>query len=291
MERVWYDIGDVKITRIDELLLTIDPKALFRSWDRGSVAHCLPAMTPHLITEGTEQLLSSVHVWLAKTPHGAVLIDAGIGNGKRRPTFPPFHMLQTKFLEHLAAAGVKPADVRHVLITHVHTDHVGWNTILVGNTWQPTFPNAKYHIPKAGCDFFSSPEESTRPNADMFRDSVVPVLNSGQVELVPSDGQDVLGMFQYHPTVGHSIDHMSILLRSKGSTGFFAGDVMHHPVQFHKPEWSSVYCASHQEAESSRRWTMDYCLENNATYFSSHFTSSSVCRLKRLDDAVSFEFV
>src|SRR5882757_5057767 len=256
MERVWYDIGDVKITRIDELLLTIDPKALFRSWDRASVAHCLPVMTPHLITDGTEQLLSSVHVWLAKTPYGAVLIDAGIGNGKPRSTFPPFHMLQTKFLDHLAAAGVEPADVRHVLITHVHTDHVGWNTILVDDTWQPTFPNATYHIPKAGCDLFSSPEGSARPNADMFRDSVVPVLNSGQVELVPSDGQDVLGMFQYH-----------------------------------KPKWSSVYCASHEEAESSRRWAMDYCLENNATFFSSHFTSSSVCRLKRLDDAVSFEFV
>jgi glyoxylase-like metal-dependent hydrolase (beta-lactamase superfamily II) len=248
-------------------------------------------MTPHLITEGTEQLLSSVHVWLAKTPHGAVLIDAGIGNGKPRPTFPPFHMLRTKFLEHLTAAGVEPADVRHVLITHVHTDHVGWNTVLVDDTWQPTFANATYHIPKAGCDFFSSPEGSARPNADMFRDSVVPVLNSGQAELVPRDGHDVLGMFRYHPTVGHSIDHMSIVLRSKGSTGFFAGDVMHHPIQFHKPEWSSVYCASHEEAESSRRWAMDYCLENNAIFFSSHFTSSSVCRLKRLDDAVSFEFV
>lgn len=196
-----------------------------------------------------------------KTGRHTVLVDTGIGNGKLRASR-SFDRLDTPWLARLAAAGVAPGDVTDVLLTHLHTDHVGWNTRRAADgRWVPTFPNACYVFPRAGRDLFEGPGGWARPNFDMYADSVLPVIEAGQADLVGAEGGEVLDGFVYHPTPGHSPDHMSIAFRSAGEGALFAGDVVHHPVQVRRPSWNSVFCADAAQARASRLWGLDHASE------------------------------
>ncbi|MET1026134.1 MAG: MBL fold metallo-hydrolase [Dongiaceae bacterium] len=163
------------------------------------------------------------------------------GNDKERPYASYFDHLQTPFLERLRALGVEPEDVDYVLHTHLHVDHVGWNTLLQGGEWVPTFPNARYIFSRAEYDYFTDPKNHTERSRTSFmvqRDSVDPVIEAGLAQMIEIDGSEPIEGFAFHPTPGHTIDHASISFHSQGEVALFAGDVLHHPLQVSAPIWS-----------------------------------------------------
>lgn len=282
-------IGEATVTRVAETVIEMAPGRLFPEWQPQLLAGEERRLAPSAPADLSERIPTSVHTWLVRTPQSTILVDAGIGNGKTRPQS-YFDHLDTPFLERLASAGVTPEQVDFVLITHIHTDHVGWNTRAVGERWVPTFPNATYVFPRRGREYFSSAEGRTRPNYGMYEDSIVPVIAAGQARMVAPEGGEVLPGVSYLPTPGHSVDHMSISLTSQGEEALFAGDIMHSPIQVHAPQLHSVFCADPVEARRSRERVLGYCAERKALYFSSHFAETSAGRIFRANGGYLWQF-
>lgn len=285
-----YRIGEVTVTRVTETMIEMaPPERLFPDWQPQLLAGEERRFAPSAPASLRERIPTSVHSWVVKTPKSTILVDTGIGNGKTRLQ-KYFDHLDTPYLERLAAAGVTPVQVDHVLITHIHTDHVGWNTRAVGERWVPTFPNAIYVFPRGGHEYFSSEEGRTKPNYGMYEDSIVPVIAAGQARMVEPDGGEVLPGIRYLPTPGHSVDHMSISLTSQGEEALFAGDIMHSPIQVHVPELCSAFCADPVAATDSRERVLNYCAEREALYFSSHFAETSAGRIVRANGGYLWNF-
>lgn len=289
-----YRVGDVTVTKIEEMRLNVAPPSfLYPDYDPGALEPSLHWLTPSNMDAETGHLIQSIHAWLVRTPDHVILIDTGSGNGKERPRNPIFHHLDTPFLERLAAAGVRPADVDYVLHTHLHVDHVGWNTILVDGEWVPTFPNARHVFARAEEDYYASPESHNDvniPSFGVYEDSVAPIIAAGMADRIANDGGAYLDNFIFHPTRGHSIGHMSIELQSLGERALFTGDVMHHPFQVVRPDWNSVFCEWLDDAKISRRWVLDHAAENSSLLFTPHFAETSAGYVTRQGDKFSWRY-
>ncbi len=261
-----------------------------RTIDSFTPAFLFPAAAPDLLASHahwlgpacadivTNQLRLSVHTWVLRIEGRTILVDTGIGNAKQRPGKAFFHLLDTPYLACLAAAGVRPEDVDLVLNTHLHTDHVGWNTQLVHGRWVPTFPRARYLFPQRELDLVRAHDGHLR---QVYEDSVKPVLDSGQAETVPPGGADIGDGLHFAPTPGHTAGHMSIWLDTGGQRALFAGDVMHHPLQVREPQLSSVFCDAPAQATQTRQALLTELADSGALYCSSHFPGSSAGRIVR----------
>jgi len=176
-----WQMGDARITRVTETHLTrLTPSFLYVDWD-ATLLDRHPSLRGNLDAAG-EHAIISIHTWVVEWAGQTILIDTGIGNHKDRPFSPMFHRLDTPFLHRLEAAGVRPDDVGHVLLTHLHADHVGWNTRLVEGGWLPTFKNARYVMPQDEVDYFATPASISR--RVVFDDSVAPVIAAGQAATI-----------------------------------------------------------------------------------------------------------
>ncbi|WP_058972941.1 MBL fold metallo-hydrolase [Type-D symbiont of Plautia stali] len=218
----------------------------------------------------------SIHSWVVRAGEDVIVIDTATGNGRNRDNKPLFHQLNTPYAENLARVIVDPASVTLVLMTHIHTDHVGWSTHWLNGEWQPMFPNARY--------ICSAKEliqcQQTPAMQALYRDSILPLIERGQLETINVDHSPLFaGVLRYIATPGHSVDHASIVLESGGESAIFAGDVMHHPVQFQHPHWNSLFCEDLPLAIASRQRVIDWCRQHQAIWFSSHFHSSSCGRV------------
>ena len=304
-----YHIGDVTVTRIDELTLNSfsqtmlcpgsDPAALDRNRGRfgqGSVEAASGA------------LIQSIHSWLVRTPRHVILIDTATGNDKHRPYAPVLDQLHGPYLARLAAAGVQPEDVDYVLLTHLHADHVGWNTRLIDGRWVPTFPNARHvfsRIEQAYNEALAekrTPEGIARPGPSLgamtavpypgvYDDSVRPVMEAGLADLVDVDGKEFLEGLSFVSTPGHSINHASIRLVSQGKEALFAGDVMHHPLQVYETGLTSSFCEFPQASNVSRVWALGHAADREATVFTTHFAETSAGRVSREGNGFTWQFV
>jgi glyoxylase-like metal-dependent hydrolase (beta-lactamase superfamily II) len=230
-------IGDVEVTRIEEAILR-EPTTLFSEW-RDEILDEHRWMVPNCFEVAAGTFLASIHSWLVRTKRHTILIDSCAGNHKERPLSPRFHQLNTPFLDRLQAAGVRPEGIDYVLCTHLHVDHVGWNTQLRDGRWVPTFPNAKYVFSRAERDRWDPKHgAATKPIAThaVFLDSVLPVIEAGQDFMV--EGEDEIGDgLHIMPTPGHTPGHVSIRLLSGRHEGIFTG-VMHQPIQVYYPQWN-----------------------------------------------------
>src|ERR1700751_2754863 len=210
-----YAVGDFAVTCIKEKLLSgFTPQRLYPDWNKYIVGERERPMDPACWDETGQKLVLSTHSWLVTAPKYTLLIDTGIGNQKTR-RLPVFDHLNEPFLERLAAAGVRPEDVDYVLLTHLHMDHVGWNTQLIDGRWIPTFPNARYVFSRAEDEYFSGPGGKDRTNYALYEDSVSPVIDAGQAEMINAGGGEFLEGIVFHSTPGHSIDHFSVSIESQ----------------------------------------------------------------------------
>lgn len=301
-----YHIGDVAVTRIDELTLNaFSQPELYPGSDASALARHRGAFGSGSVEGATGTLIQSTHSWLVRTPHHTILIDTATGNDKHRPGVPLFDRLHEPYLARLADAGVQPADVDYVLLTHLHADHVGWNTRLEAGRWVPAFPNARYVFSRreqaynAALANGGTPDQADpalgpmarTPLAGVHDDSVRPVIEAGLADMIEIDGQAFLDGLSFLRTPGHSIDHASIRLVSRGREALFAGDVMHHPLQVYEPGLTSCFCEFPQAGLASRLWALEHAAERDATVFSTHFAETSAGHVTRTGGRFAWQFV
>ncbi|NHN88402.1 MBL fold metallo-hydrolase [Acetobacter conturbans] len=279
----WHTVGEARIVKVPDMMLAaLPPSRLLPDWNDDQAQQAGLWLADTLDAPQTHALLS-VHSWLVEDRGRKILIDTGAGNDKARPAAPYFDHLHTTYLENLSQTGIQPEEIDFVLLTHLHVDHVGWNTRLQDGVWCPTFPNARYLFSREEFEFFSNPANDTERNHTSFMtraDSVDPIVNAGLADPVEVDGTDVLEGFSFHPTPGHTPHHASIVLQSGSEQVLFTGDVMHHPVQVMYPEWNSVFDADPETAVKSRKWALDYARTHDATLFTSHFPLTSAGRVQ-----------
>ena len=229
-----WQIGDVRITRIVEMEVAGGTRFILPQATPEAVSS-MQWLVPHFATpEG--KLIMSVHALVIETPDRLMLVDTCIGNDKDR-SIPNWHQLSLPFLEDLAKAGYEPEQFDTIMCTHLHVDHVGWNTRLIDGVWVPTFKNARYLIGKTEYEHWQAADPSDL-NDGIFEDSVLPVMNAGLMDLVAADHQ-VSEEVSFVSTPGHTPGHVSILIRSKAKQALITGDCIHHPCQIEQTHWSS----------------------------------------------------
>jgi glyoxylase-like metal-dependent hydrolase (beta-lactamase superfamily II) len=199
--------------------------------------------------------------------------------------FPEWTNLQLPFLDRLEKAGSPRLSVDRVVCTHLHVDHVGWNTMLEKGKWVPTFPNAKYLIGGTEWDFFSRQEDDALKGP--VDDSVRPVLSDGLAELVEANHR-VTDEVWLEPTPGHTPGHFSVRISSSGENAVITGDMMHHPVQCWYPEWDDNYDTDGPFAKNTRRAFCERYADTGTLVFGTHFAGPSAGRIVKHDDAVRF---
>lgn len=286
-------VGDATIHKVEEQELAPVPVPfLFPTAQPSDLSDPGGELRQYLEPSG-DSLRLSVHTWVVRTPDHLILIDTGSGNDKERPLNPIFHCQSIPFLERLGATGVEPDHVDFVFNTHLHVDHSGWNTRLEDGKWVPTFPNARYVFPRLECEYYSSKKSHNDvnvPSLGVFEDSVAPIIEAGLADFIEPEGGRYLDIFEFIPSPGHSIGHMSIALRSQGETAIFGGDIMHSPVQVHRPDLNTVFCEFHSQAASSRRRMLDLLTDEDAIYFATHFPGSSAGVVGRTADGFTWNY-
>ena len=229
-----WQIGDVKVTRIVEFETTGGTRFLLPEATYDAIRE-IEWLIPHFADPGGK-LKMSIHALVVEAPARRIIVDTCIGNDKPR-TMEPWSHLQTSFLTDLEGAGFGRETIDTVICTHLHVDHVGWNTMLVDGKWIPTFPNARYLIGRAEYEYWRGEAVGEDPVTSPFHDSVKPVWDAGLVDLVETDHR-VCPEISFEPTLGHTPGHVSIRISSKGEEALITGDFTHHPCQMAHPEWA-----------------------------------------------------
>ncbi len=253
------------------------PQNLFAGFDAedfGSFAAAIPHDYYHPESDSIYAYLQS---WLICTDGLTILYDTGAGNDKPRPGIPVFGNLKTPFLDNLSRAGFAPEDIDVVICSHLHIDHVGWNTRLRDGEWVPTFPAARYLMSRIDRDYWDPGVARVQPtetgaqvNAQVFEDSVQPVLDAGLAEFVDDDFEVAPGI-TLSLAPGHTPGHLVLELDSGGERALFVGDILHHPAQVYRPEWNSVYCEDQEAARKTRRHILQRAADTGARVVPAHF--------------------
>jgi glyoxylase-like metal-dependent hydrolase (beta-lactamase superfamily II) len=268
-----FSVGEATIARIEETYLPVyRPGDLFPEWSDAILAQHRHWLAPNHYDAATGLIKLSVHSWLLQIRKQKILIDACCGNQKSRPTRPFWNMLDTPYLDRLAAAGARPDEIDLVMCTHLHHDHVGWNTQLRDGRWVPTFPKARYVFSKPDFEYYhkADADPQTAPvEFGTFRECVLPIVDAGRADLVT--GPHVLGdQLEIVPAPGHSAGHVVFKLQSKGQRAMFIGDVFHHLLQVYYPHWNFPKNADAEQARSSRRMVLEQCAAADALTLPCH---------------------
>lgn len=279
-------IGDVTVTRVKEFYGSVEmtpaeflPESPEGSWDehRGWLA-------PDFWNPETDECHSAIQSWLLRSEGRTILVDTGVGNHKYRPYAAVWNRLDTPYLDNLAAAGVRPEDVDVVINTHLHIDHVGWNTRLEGRDWVPTFPNATYLMPKRDFEFWDPANEHKsvlgRGNQNVFEDSVVPVHEAGLTRLW--DGTHRIDRnLRLDLAAGHTPGSSVLTLESGGEHAVFVGDLAHSALQIVEPDTNSAFCEAPAESRATRHKVLGRAADHNALVFPAHFGAQGAVRVER----------
>jgi glyoxylase-like metal-dependent hydrolase (beta-lactamase superfamily II) len=277
-----WQVGDVRITRVVEaegptpgsfLFAEATPeKLLQQAW-----------LQPHFMT-GAGMLVSSIHAFVIESGDRVIVVDTCVGNDKARDV-KNWNMRKGRFLEDLAEAGYPRERVTHVVCTHLHVDHVGWNTRLERGRWVPTFPNARYLIGREEWDYWSKVQDAS--DRAIQDDSVRPVLDAGLADMVATDHR-ITPEISLEPTPGHTPGHVSVRISSKGEAAVITGDLMHHPVQCALPSMNSRFDVDPEAARQTRRAFLEKYKDGKALVLGTHFATPTGGRIVR--DAGSFRF-
>jgi len=240
---------------------------------------------PMFVDEGGRIRLS-IHAFVIESMGKRIVVDTCIGNDKERSSFPEWSHLHLPFLQRLEEVGCPRESIDRVVCTHLHLDHVGWNTMLEKGKWVPTFPNARYLIGGTEWDFFSRSEEPFLK--DPVDDSVRPVMAEGLSELV-DDTHRLTDEVWLESTPGHTPGHFSVRISSAGQSAVITGDMTHHPVQFRYPEWDVNFDNDGPLAKKTRRAFYERYADTDILVFGTHFATPSAGKIVKKDG--SFRFV
>lgn len=235
----------------------------------------------------------SVHSWIIEVDGQTILIDTCDGNHKNRPV-PEVNQLNTDYLGNLARAGFAPGDIDLVMCTHLHFDHVGWNTRLENGKWVPTFANAKYLFGKRDYEYFQHAPAGEEAHHESFLDSIVPVMEAGQGIVVDEDHvahREIGDGVWMEPAFGHSPGCCTVHGQADGREALFWGDVIHHPVQLVRPDLPFAFDADPIAASATRRRVMRRAAEEDLLCFPAHFRGTSAGEIKADGEAYRYEWI
>lgn len=295
-ERFTVGIGQVEVIRLYETtLLGETAQTWLPDFNRELVREHEHWLAPTYYDPESGRIPMPVHSWIVRTPRHTVLIDSCIGNHKHRPGLSEMHQLSTNYLQRMAALGIHPEEIDYVMCSHLHADHVGWNTRLVNGTWVPTFPNARYVISQVEYDHVLraiTTGVSGVPGwfAPMYNDSVLPIVEAGQ-SVMFDDTYSLDDTFLIRHAPGHSPGHVRIELSSHGENGVFCGDMLHTPIQIPFWQWSSRVCDDRALAAKSRKELLSFCAETGALLFPGHFESPHVGHIVEQSGSFGIQFL
>jgi glyoxylase-like metal-dependent hydrolase (beta-lactamase superfamily II) len=284
MRPVAYEVGDTRIVAVFDWVGEVPdarrllPGTTRADWER----HRDLLVDGRMWDPVTDRRAVSVFSWVVQTDGLTVVIDTGAGNHKDRPGSPLFHGLSTDYLNDLARAGVLPGDVDVVVNTHLHADHVGWNTRRAGERWVPTFPNARYVLPAPDVEFWDpSRGHAARlgeANKNVFADSVRPVLDSGQAEIW-SDTHRIGRRMTLRAAPGHTPGSSVLTLDCGATAALFVGDLLHSPLQVVDPGWASCFDEDDAAAQASRRRVLAHAAQSGALVLPAHLAGARGMRV------------
>jgi glyoxylase-like metal-dependent hydrolase (beta-lactamase superfamily II) len=268
-----WQVGDVRISRVVEaegptkgtfLFAEATPEKLLQhAW-----------LKPHFMTD-EGMLISSIHAFVIESQGRVIVVDTCIGNDKPRAV-KNWNMRKGRFLEDMAEAGFPRERVTTVLCTHLHVDHVGWNTLLKDGKWLPTFPNARYLIGRKEWDYWSKAQDES--DKAIQNDSVRPILDAGLADLVESDHK-ITSEVYLEPTPGHTPGHVSVRVSSKGEDAVITGDLMHHPAQCAMPNMASRFDVDSEAARATRLKFLESYGDGKTLVLGTHFATPTAGKL------------
>ncbi|MCY4013734.1 MAG: MBL fold metallo-hydrolase [Gammaproteobacteria bacterium] len=274
MNEVW-QVGGVKISRVVEMEVTGGSRFILPDATRDA-CRGYRWMFPHFMDDAGN-LVMSIHALVVDTGERRIVVDTCIGNDKDRD-IPTWSHLQTSFLADLEAAGYPRESIDTVLCTHLHVDHVGWNTMLVDGEWLPTFPNARYLVGETEWRYW----DDRTTSAQVLADSVRPVIDAGLVDFVPVDHQ-VCDEVWLEPTPGHTPGHVSVRISSGGEDALITGDCIHHPCQMTRTDWCSSADTDQAQGLKTRESLLERMVDTDVLVIGTHFATPTAGHVKRRD--------
>lgn len=281
-----FGAGDLTIHRIIEQEAAFLPALdMFPGLTGELLAENRPWLRQAKAMDQSDVLILCFQSYLIRTPHHTILIDSCIGNDKQRPTRPSWHMKTDEaYMRSLAAAGVGVADVDFVMCTHLHPDHVGWNTRLENGRWVPTFPNARYVFARDEFDYWR--EQNAKAPVVPFGDSVLPVVEADKADVVTNDFA-IGDHARILPTPGHTPGHVAFAFGKGKDAAVLSGDLIHTPLQARYPELSPRFDVDPAQAAVTRRSFLERYCDTDTLCCTAHFPSPSVGKIRRRGDGFS----
>ncbi len=278
-----WKIGDVEITRVVDVVQPFPATGLIPQATADALTDLHDWLCPHFMdTAGNLQL--SIHAFAVRSGDARIVVDTCIG-GKERPLGLPGAPPST-FLADLAGAGFAPDAVDRVLCTHLHFDHVGWNTVLEDGKWVPTFENARYLVGEKEWGYWRDAVDHYAPEAK--GDSVLPIFDAGLVDLVEMDHR-ITDEVRCEPTPGHTPGHVSVVIESQGQKAIITGDTFHSPLQMAHPDWENVADVDGAMAQATRERFLDTYADGPVLILGTHFASPTAGKIVRDGDTYRFE--
>jgi glyoxylase-like metal-dependent hydrolase (beta-lactamase superfamily II) len=271
-----WSVGAAIVTPVIEVETVTSPRFLFSKVDKGGVlalAEAAPWLRPSFVDD-RGYLLQRIQCLVVDIGGRRIAVDTCVGNDKVRAN-PGWNQLQLPFLDDLAAAGFAPETIDTVICTHLHVDHVGWNTRLVDGRWVPTFPNARYLFCRAEFEHWRT---TPLHDGDVFGDSVAPIVEAGQADLVPPDHVVCPGV-RLDPTPGHTPGHVSVVVESEGERAVITGDMIHTPIQIADVDLSSDFDTDPRMAAATRRAFLDR-YRNDTLVIGTHWGGPGAGRIR-----------
>ena len=288
MSNTQWQVGAVRITRVVELTAERAPEFGYRNLTTGEIL-TQGWLKPHFATEDGK-LISAIQAFIVESQGQRIIVDTCVGNDKPRGN-PAWNLMQGPFLDDLAAAGFPRESIDTVLCTHLHIDHVGWNTMLVDGQWLPTFPNARYLFGRIEWEHWGQeltelirgdiePEiaETVMDCRIVNQDSIRPIIAAGLEELVEVEHR-VTDEVRLEPTPGHTPGHVSVVIESQGKRAVITGDLMHHPIQCALPHVASKFDHDVARAQSTRRDFLGRYADGETLVLGTHFAGPTAGHL------------
>lgn len=281
-----WQVGAVKITRIVEMELpvTYNPDRPFLAEATPEALRRMPWLYPNFVND-KDQMLVSIHALLVEAPGLRLVVDTCIGNDRPRSLLGG-NSLSTPFLAHMAEAGWGRESVDVVVCTHLHVDHVGWNTMLENGAWVPTFPRAKYLFGKTELAHWTAEDDAEQQT--ILSDSVKPILDAGLATLVEMDHR-ISPEIRLIPTTGHTPGHVSVMIESQGQSAVITGDMSHHPCQMAHPDWSPPFDSDSKASAATRARMFSEWADQPILVIGTHYAAPTAGHVKRDGEAFRFE--
>ncbi len=283
-------IGDIEISAIAEFAGPYrDPLEMFPDATQKLVDHHRGWLEPGCIDPESGMLILAFQSFLVRTARHTILVDGCVGEDKNRPERPNWHRQKWPWMANLRAAGVTPEEVDIVMCTHLHVDHVGWNTRLEDGKWVPTFPNASYLFGETEYRYWETRYKEVSWLRDSFEDSVLPVMEAGKATLVASDHEIEAGL-RFEPIPGHTPGQVALNAESGGRRAIMCGDLFHHAIQIPEPHLNSIFCEDPALSAKTRTEFVERHADTDTLILPAHFPGETAGRIRDAGGEWRFEF-